>query len=280
MRTVSVGGARFGGGGPLALIAGPCVIESAAHAAELAEAIGEIAARVGAPFVFKASFDKANRTSLSSFRGPGLARGLDALAAVKQRVGCPVLTDVHEPAQAAPAAEVVDALQIPAFLCRQTDLIVAAAATGRAVNLKKGQFLAPGDVRHVIDKAAAGGNQRVLVTERGTSFGYRNLVVDVRAFPVLRSFGHPVVFDVTHGLQLPGAGGGVSGGQAEFIEPLAAAGVAAGVDGVFFEVHERPAAARSDAGNTLPLARLEPLLRRLAAIRRAALPDAAAAEAT
>ena len=280
MRTVSIGGARFGGGGPLGLIAGPCVIESAAHAAELAEAIGEIAARVGTPFVFKASFDKANRTSLSSFRGPGLARGLDALAAVKQRVGCPVLTDVHEPAQAAPAAEVVDALQIPAFLCRQTDLIVAAAATGRAVNLKKGQFLAPEDVRHVIDKAAAGGARRVLVTERGTSFGYRNLVVDVRAFPVLRSFGHPVVFDVTHGLQLPGAGGGVSGGQAEFIEPLAAAGVAAGVDGVFFEVHERPAAARSDAGNTLPLARLEPLLRRLAAIRRAAHPDAAAAEAT
>ena len=280
MRAVRVGGARFGGGGPLALIAGPCVIESAGHAAELAEAIAAIAARVGTPFVFKASFDKANRTSLSSFRGPGLARGLDALAAVKQRVGCPVLTDVHEPAQAAPAAEVVDALQIPAFLCRQTDLIVAAAATGRAVNLKKGQFLAPEDARHVIDKATAGGNRRVLVTERGTAFGYRNLVVDVRAFPVLRSFGQPVVFDVTHSLQLPGAGGGVSGGQAEFIEPLAAAGVAAGVDGLFFEVHERPTAARSDAANTLPLARLEPLLRRLAAIRRAARPDAAAAEAT
>ena len=280
MRTVSAGGARFGGGGPLALIAGPCVIESAGHAAELAAAISEIAARVKMPFVFKASFDKANRTSLSSFRGPGLARGLDALASVKQRVGCPVLTDVHEAAQAAPAAEVVDVLQIPAFLCRQTDLIVAAAATGRAVNLKKGQFLAPEDVRHVIDKAVAGGNRRVLVTERGTSFGYRNLVVDVRAFPVLRSFGQPVVFDVTHGLQLPGAGGGVSGGQAEFIEPLAAAGVAAGVDGLFFEVHERPAEARSDAANTLPLARLEPLLRRLAAIRSAAHPAPVEAEAT
>ncbi len=279
MRTVSVGGVRFGGGHPPALIAGPCVIESAGHVVELAEAVREIAARIPVPFVFKASFDKANRTSLSSFRGPGLARGLDALASVKQRIGCPILTDIHEPAQAAPVAEVADVLQIPAFLCRQTDLIVAAAATGRAVNLKKGQFLAPQDMRHAIGKATAGGNHQVLVTERGTAFGYHNLVVDMRAFPLLRSFDYPVIYDVTHSLQLPGAGEGVSAGQAEFIEPLAAAGVAAGVDGLFLEVHERPATARSDAQNALPLARLEPLLRRLAAIQAVAHPSIVEAEA-
>ncbi len=279
MHTVSAAGVRFGAGRPLALIAGPCVIESAAHAEELAAAVRDAAARVGTPFVFKASFDKANRTSLSSYRGPGLARGLEVLAAIRERVGCPILTDVHEPAQAAPVAEVADVLQIPAFLCRQTDLIVSAAATGRAVNLKKGQFLAPLDMRHAIAKATAGGNHQVLVTERGTTFGYHNLVVDMRAFPQLRSLDYPVVYDVTHGLQLPGGGDGVSTGQAEFIEPLAAAGVAAGVDGLFLEVHERPAAARSDGRNALPLARLEPLLRRLVAIRRAAHP-ATAAEAT
>ena len=279
MHTVSAGGVRFGAGRPLALIAGPCVIESATHAEELAEAVRDAAARVGTPFVFKASFDKANRTSLSSYRGPGLARGLEVLAAIRERVGCPILTDVHEPVQAAPVAEVADVLQIPAFLCRQTDLIISAAATGRAVNLKKGQFLAPLDMRHAIAKATAGGNHQVLVTERGTTFGYHNLVVDMRAFPQLRSLDYPVVYDVTHGLQLPGGGDGVSAGQAEFIEPLAAAGVAAGVDGLFLEVHERPAAARSDGRNALPLARLEPLLRRLVAIRRAAHP-ATAAEAT
>ena len=271
---------HFGAGHPLALIAGPCVIESAGHAEELAEAVREISARVRIPFVFKASFDKANRTSLSSFRGPGLTRGLDVLASIKQRLGCPILTDVHEPSQAAPVADVADILQIPAFLCRQTDLIVSAAATGRAVNLKKGQFLAPLDMRHVIAKATAGGNRRVLVTERGTTLGYHDLVVDMRAFPQLRSLHYPVVYDVTHSLQLPGAGDGVTGGQAEFIEPLAAAGVAAGVDAVFFEVHERPAAARSDGPNALPLARLEPLLRRLLAIRQAAHPFTVAAEAT
>ena len=271
---------RFGGGQPLALIAGPCVIESAGHAEALAEAVRDVSVRVQVPFVFKASFDKANRTSLASFRGPGLARGLDVLASIKQRLGCPILTDVHEPAQAAPVAEVADVLQIPAFLCRQTDLIVSAAATGRAVNLKKGQFLAPLDMRHVIAKATAGGNHRVLVTERGTSFGYHNLVVDMRAFPQLRSFDYPVIYDVTHSLQLPGAGDGVTAGQAEFIEPLAAAGVAAGVDGLFLEVHERPATARSDGRNALPLARLETLLQRLVAIRQAAHPAAVAAEAT
>jgi len=277
---VSVGSVRFGGDYPLALIAGPCVIESAAHAEELAGAIRDVSARVQVPFVFKASFDKANRTSLSSFRGPGLARGLDVLASIKQRVGCPILTDIHEPAQAAPVAEVADVLQIPAFLCRQTDLIVSAAATGRALNLKKGQFLAPLDMRHVIGKATAGGNHQVLLTERGTTFGYHNLVVDMRSFPQLRSLEYPVVYDVTHSLQLPGGGDGVTAGQAEFIEPLAAAGVAAGVDGLFFEVHEQPANARSDGQNALPLARLEPLLRRLVAIRRAAQPSAVAAEAS
>ena len=280
VRTVSVGGVQFGGDHRLALIAGPCVIESASHVEELAEALREISARVQVPFVFKASFDKANRTSLSSFRGPGLASGVEALASVKQNVGCPILTDIHEPAQAAPVAEVADVLQIPAFLCRQTDLIVSAAATGRAVNLKKGQFLAPLDMRHVIAKATAGGNHRVLVTERGTAFGYRNLVVDMRAFPLLRSLDYPVIYDVTHSLQLPGAGDGVSAGQSEFIEPLAAAGVAAGVDGLFLEVHERPAAARSDAQNALPLARLEPLLRRVVAIHRAAHASVVQAEAT
>ena len=277
---MSVGSVRFGGDCPLALIAGPCVIESAAHAEELAGAIRDVSARVQVPFVFKASFDKANRTSLSSFRGPGLARGLDVLASIKQRVGCPILTDIHEPAQAAPVAEVADVLQIPAFLCRQTDLIVSAAATGRALNLKKGQFLAPLDMRHVIGKATAGGNHQVLLTERGTTFGYHNLVVDMRSFPQLRSLEYPVVYDVTHSLQLPGGGDGVTAGQAEFIEPLAAAGVAAGVDGLFFEVHEQPANARSDGQNALPLARLEPLLRRLVAIRRAAQPSAVAAEAS
>ena len=280
MRTVSVGDVHFGTGHPLALIAGPCVIESAGHAEELAEAVRDISARVRIPFVFKASFDKANRTALSSFRGPGINRGLDVLALIKQRLGCPILTDVHEPSQTAPVAAVADILQIPAFLCRQTDLIVSAAATGRAINLKKGQFLAPLDMRHVIAKATAGGNQRVLVTERGTTFGYHDLIVDMRAFPQLRSMHYPVVYDVTHSLQLPGAGDGVTGGQAEFIEPLASAGVAAGVDAVFFEVHERPAAARSDGRNALPLARLEPLLRRLLAIREAAHPFTVAAEAT
>ncbi len=280
VRTVAVGGVRLGAPHSLALIAGPCVIESPAHATELAEAIGRVAARVDMPFVFKASFDKANRTSLTSFRGPGMTRGLDVLAAIKRHLGCPILTDIHEPSQAAPVAEVADVLQIPAFLCRQTDLIVSAAATGRAVNLKKGQFVAPLDMRHAIAKATAGGNHQVLVTERGTAFGYHNLVVDMRSFPQLRSLRYPVVYDVTHSLQLPGAGDGVTAGQAEFIEPLAAAGVAAGIDGLFLEVHERPAAARSDGQNALPLARLEPLLRRLVAIRRAAYPSTGAAEAS
>jgi 2-dehydro-3-deoxyphosphooctonate aldolase (KDO 8-P synthase) len=256
----------FGGGAPFALIAGPCVIEDERHALELGRQLVAIAARAGVPFVFKASFDKANRTSARSFRGPGLDEGLRVLATVKSALNVPVLTDIHEAAQAAPAAEVVDVLQIPAFLCRQTDLIVAAARTGRVVNIKKGQFLAPDDVRHAVAKAVGAGNPRVIITERGTSFGYHNLVVDMRAFPMMREQGFPVVFDVTHSLQLPGAGDGVTTGLAQYIEPLASAGVAAGVDGVFLEVHEEPARARSDAQNALRLDLLEPLLARLTAI--------------
>ena len=247
----------------LVLVAGPCVIESPTHVIDLAREIAAIAGRVGIPYVFKASFDKANRTSGSSFRGPGLASGLESLRGVKSAVGVPILTDIHEASQAAAAAEVADVLQIPAFLSRQTDLVTAAARTGRVVNIKKGQFLAPLDVRHAVAKVTAAGNAHVCITERGFSFGYNNLVVDMRAFPMMRALGTPVVFDVTHSLQLPGAGDGVTSGLAEYIEPLASAGVAAGVDGIFLEVHERPADALSDGQNALELARLEPLLDRL-----------------
>jgi 2-dehydro-3-deoxyphosphooctonate aldolase (KDO 8-P synthase) len=263
---LQLGDITIGGGSPFVLIAGPCVIESDAHANELAGRLAEIARRAGVPLIFKASYDKANRTSIRSFRGPGLAEGLRVLAAVKSRYRLPILTDIHEPAQAAPAAEVADVLQIPAFLCRQTDLIVAAARTGRIVNIKKGQFLAPDDMKHAIAKAADAGNRQVVITERGTSFGYHNLVVDMRAFPMMRALGVPVVFDVTHSLQLPGGGDGVTAGLAEYIEPLASAGVAAGVDGIFLEVHEEPSRAKSDAQNALRLDLLEPLLHRLMAI--------------
>ena len=254
------------GGERLVLIAGPCVIESEEHALGLARSLATIARDAGVPYIFKASFDKANRTSLGSFRGPGIDAGLEVLRRVKAEVGVPVLTDIHEPDQAARAAEVADVLQIPAFLSRQTDLLTAAARTGRVVNIKKGQFLAPLDMRHALEKVRESGNDRVCLTERGFSFGYNNLVVDMRAFPIMRSLGAPVVFDVTHSLQLPGAGNGVSAGLSEYIEPLAAAGVAAGVDGVFLEVHEDPSRARSDGPNALPLGRLAPLLRRLVAI--------------
>jgi len=269
VRPVSVGALSIGGGHPFALVAGPCVIESAAHALDMAISLKEIAARCGVPLIFKASYDKANRTSRLSFRGPGLDAGLRTLADIKSRTGLPILTDIHEPSHAPRAAEVVDVLQIPAFLCRQTDLLVAAARTGKAVNVKKGQFLAPHDMRHVIEKISGEGNQSVLVTERGVSFGYNNLVVDVRAFPMLRALGYPVVFDVTHSLQLPGAGDGVTSGLAQYIEPLASAGVAAGVDALFMEVHEEPARAKSDASNALRLDLLEPLLRKLTRIERA-----------
>jgi 2-dehydro-3-deoxyphosphooctonate aldolase (KDO 8-P synthase) len=261
LRNISIGDGR-----PFALIAGPCVIESETLVMEVARQLVDITARVGVPFIFKASFDKANRTSGRSYRGPGLKEGLRVLAAVKARYDIPLLTDIHEADQADAVADVVDVLQIPAFLSRQTDLIVAAARTGRVVNIKKGQFLSPDDVRHAVAKVVESGNSRVIVTERGTSFGYNNLIVDMRAFPIMRSHGFPVVFDVTHSLQLPGGGDGVTAGLAQYIEPLASAGVAAGVDGVFLEVHEDPARARSDAQNALRLDRLEPLLRRLTAL--------------
>jgi len=267
---VRVGPLSIGGGSPLAVIAGPCVIESPAHVLNMAIAIKEIAARCRVPVIFKASFDKANRTSGASFRGPGLEAGLAALDEVKVRTGLPILTDIHEVAQAEPVAAVADVLQIPAFLSRQTDLLVAAARTGKVVNVKKGQFMAPNDMRHAVAKIAATGNRSILVTERGVSFGYNNLVVDMRAFPMLRALGYPVIFDVTHSLQLPGGGDGVSGGLPEYIEPLASAGVAAGVDAVFMEVHDDPARALSDGANALRLDRLEPLLRKLTRIDAAA----------
>ena len=263
---VSAGPVTFGTGHPLVFILGPCVIESEAHAVDVGLFVAELGQRLGAPVVFKASFDKANRTSLSSYRGPGLVDGLKVLATVKARTGLPILTDVHEVNQVAPAAEIADILQIPAFLSRQTDLLVAAAHSGRVVNVKKGQFLAPRDMRHVVAKLVDSGNAKVLVTERGVSFGYNNLVVDPRAFPMLRALGYPVIFDVTHSLQLPGAGDGVTAGLAQYIEPMSQAGVAAGVDGVFMEVHEEPSRAKSDAANALRLDRLEAPLRRLVAL--------------
>jgi 2-dehydro-3-deoxyphosphooctonate aldolase (KDO 8-P synthase) len=270
----TAGAVTIGAGHALAFIVGPCVIESTSHAVETAAALREISERVAVPLIFKASYDKANRTSLASFRGPGLAGGLDTLAEVKARTALPVLTDIHEPAHARRAAAVVDVLQIPAFLCRQTDLLVAAAETGKTVNVKKGQFLAPNDMRHVIAKLEAAGARGILVTERGSSFGYNNLVVDMRSFPMMRALGRPVVFDVTHSLQLPGAGDGVTGGLPQFIEPLARAGVAAGVDAVFMEVHEEPARAKSDAANALRLDRLESLLRQLVELDRIAKANA------
>ena len=268
--SAAAGGVTVGPGHPLAFIAGPCVIESEAHAVETALALRDIATRAAVPLIFKASFDKANRTSLSSFRGPGLDAGLRVLAEVAARTGLPLLTDIHEVGHAAPAAEVVDVLQIPAFLCRQTDLLVAAARTGKTVNVKKGQFLAPRDMRHVIAKLEGAGARGILLTERGSTFGYNNLVVDMRALPMMRELGRPVVFDVTHSLQLPGAGDGVTSGLAEYIEPLARAGVAAGVDAVFLEVHQNPAQARSDAANALRLDRLEDVMRQLVALDRIA----------
>ena len=246
------------------------MIESTQHAVDIAGAIRDIAARCDVPVIFKASYDKANRTSRRSVRGPGLDAGLKALAEVRAHTGLPILTDIHEPSHAAEAAAVADILQIPAFLSRQTDLLVAAARTGKVINVKKGQFLAPADMRHVIEKVTAEGNHSVLVTERGVTFGYNNLVVDMRALPMLRELGYPVVFDVTHSLQLPGAGDGVTAGLAQYIEPLASAGVAAGVDAVFMEVHEDPSRAKSDAANALALDKLEPLMRKLKRIDAAA----------
>jgi 2-dehydro-3-deoxyphosphooctonate aldolase (KDO 8-P synthase) len=265
-REIQLGALRLGGRNPLFLIAGPCVIESETHARMMAERVAKIAADEGVPYIFKASYDKANRSSIKGFRGPGLKEGLRILGKIKRELKLPILTDIHDAGQAGPAAEVVDILQIPAFLARQTDLLIAAAHTGRIINIKKPQFLSPWDMGNVAEKVASRGNEKIILTERGTSFGYNNLVVDMRTFPVLRKFGYPVVFDITHSVQLPGGQGHASGGQPEFIEPLARAGVAAGVDGIFLETHDNPAAALSDGANALPLAELAQLLGRLKAL--------------
>lgn len=254
------------GGQDLFLIAGPCVVESEAHAMKMAEAISSITRRLQIPYIFKASYDKANRTSAKSFRGPGVEEGLRVLGKVRSELGLPVLTDVHEVSQVRAAGEVVDVLQIPAFLSRQTDLLIEAANSGRAVNIKKGQFLAPHDMKNAVEKVASQGNERVMITERGASFGYNNLVVDFRGFPIMREFGYPVIYDVTHSIQRPGGLGSTSGGDSQFIEYMARAGVACGVDGIFMEVHDNPAAALSDGPNNLPLERLQPLLEKLKAI--------------
>jgi 2-dehydro-3-deoxyphosphooctonate aldolase (KDO 8-P synthase) len=256
--------------GPFFLIAGPCVIESPRHPGQVAERLKEITGDLGIPLVFKASYDKANRSSLGSYRGPGLERGLEILADVRARHGVPILTDVHEVAQVERAAAVADVLQIPAFLCRQTDLVMEAARSGRIVNIKKGQFMAPWDMKGVVEKAAASGNRRIMVTERGFSFGYNNLVVDMRSFPAMRTFGYPVIYDITHSVQRPGGLGDRSGGDAHFIDTLGPAGVAAGVNGLFMEVHENPARALSDGPNAYRLGRLRGLLKRLLAIHEAA----------
>lgn len=251
---------RFGNDLPFVLISGPCQIESRAHALECAHALDEICRAAGVPLIYKSSYDKANRTSATAARGVGMAAGLDILAEVRAVTGRPVLTDVHLPDHCAPAAEAVDILQIPAFLCRQTDLLIAAGRTGRVVNIKKGQFVAPQDMRHAVDKVASTGNDKVVLTERGSSFGYNNLVVDMRGIAIMRKLGRPVVFDATHSVQLPGAAGSASGGQPEFIAPLARAAVGAGVDGLFIEVHEAPERALSDGANALRLDRLGALL--------------------
>jgi 2-dehydro-3-deoxyphosphooctonate aldolase (KDO 8-P synthase) len=259
---------EFGGGAGLGLIAGPCVIENEEHVHFLAREI----ARIVGPFIFKASFDKANRSSVNSYRGPGLKEGLRILKSVSD-TGIPVLTDIHEPSQAAPAAEAVDILQIPAFLCRQTDLLVEAGRTGRVVNIKKGQFVSPHDIRLAAEKVASTGNDRILLTERGSSFGYNNLVVDMRGLAIMRGFGWPVIFDATHSVQLPGAAGTASGGQPEFIEPLSRAAVGAGVDAIFVEVHEAPERALSDGANALRLDRLGALWQKLQKIDEAVRTD-------
>lgn len=259
VKSFSVGDTTFGDG-QLAIIAGPCVIESREHALMMARECSSRARKAGLGFIYKSSFDKANRSSLKSFRGLGMEEGLDVLGEVKKEIGVPVLTDIHDVSQVGPVAEVADILQIPAFLSRQTDLILAAARSGRAVNVKKGQFLAPQDARNIVEKARAVGCEKLMLTERGVSFGYNNLVVDMRSFPIMRDFGVPIVFDVTHSLQLPGGLGHATGGQSEYIEPLARAGVACGVDAVFMEVHECPERALSDGPNALPLERMERLL--------------------
>jgi 2-dehydro-3-deoxyphosphooctonate aldolase (KDO 8-P synthase) len=262
-RVVRIDKLALGAGKPLAVIAGPCVIENEPHALKMAGRLAAAARQLSVPYIFKASFDKANRTSLDSYRGPGLSRGLEILARIKRELGVLLLTDVHAAEQVGPAAQVCDILQIPAFLSRQTDLLLEVGRSGAVVNIKKGQFLSPWDMRHAIDKVRSTGNDRILVTERGASFGYNNLVVDMRGLAVMQEFGVPVILDVTHSLQLPGGEGKRSGGQPQYIETLARAGVAAGVDGIFMEVHDKPSRALSDGANSLDLKRFKPLIERL-----------------
>ncbi len=265
-REISIGSVKIGANRPLILIAGPCVIESESATLRHAERLMTICNGLSMPLIFKASYDKANRTSIGAFRGPGMKDGLRILAKVKESLGLPVISDIHSIEQIAPAAEVLDVLQIPAFLCRQTDLLVAAAKSGRVINVKKGQFLAPWDMKNVAGKLAASGNEDIILTERGASFGYNNLVVDMRSFPVMRSTGYPVVFDATHSVQLPGGQGDSSGGQREFVEYLSKAAVATGIDGVFMEVHEDPDKALCDGPNSIPLSELAALLKKLRSI--------------
>lgn len=260
---VRIGRFTVGPGQPLFFVAGPCVIESERHAVKMAERLAVVARELRVPYIFKASYDKANRTSLHSYRGPGLRRGLQVLARIKEELGVPVLTDVHDASHVGPAAEVCDIIQIPAFLSRQTDLLLEAGRSGAVVNLKKGQFLSPWEMSHAIEKMTSTANHKIMITERGTTFGYNNLVVDMRGIGVMREFGYPVILDVTHALQLPGGEGQRSGGQPEFIETLARAGVAAGVDGIFMEVHDRPSRALSDAANALEWRRFKPLAKEL-----------------
>jgi 2-dehydro-3-deoxyphosphooctonate aldolase (KDO 8-P synthase) len=271
-KQIRIGDLTLGGGAPLVLVAGPCVIESEEHLLKTGEAIKVACDAHGVPFVLKSSYDKANRSSGRSFRGPGLREGLRIMKRVKEKLGVPALSDVHEVKQVSAAAEVLDIIQIPAFLCRQTDLLLAAARTGKPVNVKKGQFLSPWDVRNIVEKLRSAGSERIVLTERGTSFGYNNLVVDFRSLPIMRSFGYPVLFDATHSLQLPGGAGQASSGQAEFIPYLARAAVAAGVDGLFMEVHHDPESAPSDGPNMLRLDALPGLLKQLMRVQRAVAP--------
>ena len=261
VKAVKAGRVRFGGGAPLALIAGPCVIESRAMAFDLAAQLVALAKKESIPLVFKASYDKANRTSVKAYRGPGLVQGLEILAGIKEKFGVPILTDVHQVSEVQPAAEVADILQLPAFLCRQTDLVVALGESGRVVNIKKGQFLAPWDVRHVIEKVESTGNKNILLTERGASFGYNNLVADFRSLLIMRQFGYPTVFDATHSVQLPGGRAEGTGGDGQWAPYLSRAAVAAGCDGLFWETHRNPPEAKSDKDNALPLKAVGPLWR-------------------
>jgi len=266
MKTVQIGDITVGGGKGLFLLAGPCVIEDYDRTLAIGKRTKEICERVGIPYIFKASFDKANRSSYNSFRGPGLEEGLKILGSIKKELNVPVVSDIHSIEQIEPAAEVLDILQIPAFLCRQTDLVYNAAKTGKCVNVKKGQFLSPKDMVNVLNKCLESGNQNIMLTERGFSFGYNNLVVDMRSFPIMREFNHPVIFDATHSVQLPGGSGTKSGGQREFVAPLARAAVAAGIDGLFMEVHDNPEEALSDGPNMVYLDSLEDILKELVAI--------------